>query len=172
MTSMSASPMFSLSCLRALDVGWGLTDIELRWTERGPVVIEVNPRLGGAPVPLLVQLAYGVDLVTEHIGLVIGDEWNSRRSQSQTAAARFLIPELDGTLDWISDDSQAATVSGVAEVKFYVGPKARIVRKGDYRDCIGHVVAASPSRARTEAILQHAIDLIDRSIKPFPTLSE
>ncbi len=162
----------SLSCLRALDLGWGPTNIEFRWTTGGPVVIEVNPRMGGTPDPQLVQLAYGVDLVTEHIKLVIGDEWDLHRRHSHTAAARFLVADRDGVLAWIGGDSQAAAVSGVAEVKFYVQSKTPIVRKGDFRDTIGHVIAASPSRAQTEATLQRAADLIDWSITPFPNLSE
>ncbi|RVC71778.1 hypothetical protein EN766_25765, partial [Mesorhizobium sp. M2A.F.Ca.ET.046.02.1.1] len=123
--------------------------------------------LAGAPGPQLVQLTYGLDLVTEHIKLVIGDEWNLRRRQSQIAAARILVPDRDGNLDWIDGDSQAAAVPGVAEVKFYVKPKTPIVRKGDVRDCIGHVIAASPSFAETKAILQRAVELIDWSITPF-----
>ncbi|GLS33882.1 hypothetical protein GCM10007937_55950 [Mesorhizobium albiziae] len=162
----------SLSCLRALGLGWGPAAIELRWTKLGPVVIEVNPRLAGTPDPQLVHLACGIDLITEHIKLVIGEEWDLRRRHSQTAAARILVPDRDGTLDWIGGDSQAAAVSGVAEVKFYVEPKTPIVRKGDVQDCIGHIIAASPSLAETEAILQRAIDLIDWSITPFPTLGE
>ncbi|MER9696354.1 ATP-grasp domain-containing protein, partial [Mesorhizobium sp. M0179] len=162
----------SLSCLRALGLGWGPANIELRWTKRGPVVIEVNPRLSGAPDPQLVQLGYGVDLVTEHIKLVIGDEWDLRRRHSHIAAARILVPDRDGTLDWISGDSRAAAISGVAEVKFFVESKTPIVRKGDYRDCLGYVIAASPSRALTEATLQRAVDLIDWSITPLPTLGE
>ncbi|MER9216864.1 acetyl-CoA carboxylase biotin carboxylase subunit family protein [Mesorhizobium sp. M0663] len=162
----------SLSCLRALGLGWGPTGIEYRWTKRGPVVIEVNPRLHGAPTPQLIQLAYGIDLITEHIKLAIGDECDLHRRHSQTAAARFLAPDRDGTLDWIDGDSQAAAVPGVAEVKLYVGPKTPIVRKGDYRDLIGHVIAASPSPAQTEAILQRAVDLIDWSIPPFSTPCE
>ncbi|MER9128120.1 ATP-grasp domain-containing protein, partial [Mesorhizobium sp. M0959] len=161
----------SLSCLRALGLGWGPTNIELRWTKRGPVVIEVNPRLSGAPVPQLVQLAYGVDLVTEHIKLVIGDNWDLRRRHSQTAIGRYLVAERDGTLDWIGGDSRAAAVSGVAEVKFYVKPKTPIIRKGDYRDWIGHVIAVSPRLAETEAILRRAAGLVDWSITPFPTLA-
>ncbi|MER9026751.1 acetyl-CoA carboxylase biotin carboxylase subunit family protein [Mesorhizobium sp. M0815] len=156
----------SLSCLRALGLGWGPACIEFRWTTLGPVVIEVNPRLAGAPDPQLVRLAYGIDVITEHTKLVIGDEWNLRRRRSHTAAARYLVPDRDGTLDWIAGGSRAAAVSGVAEVKLYVEPKAPIIRKGDYRDCIGHVVAASPTLARTEAILQRAVDLIDWSITP------
>ncbi|WP_037435546.1 ATP-grasp domain-containing protein [Sinorhizobium fredii] len=162
----------SLRCLRALGLGWGPMNIEFRWTKLGPVVIEVNPRLAGAPDPQLVQLAYGVDLITEHIKLVIGDEWNLRRRHSQTAAARLLVPDRDGTLDWIGGESRAAAIPGVAEVKLYVEPKTPIVRKGDIRDYIGHVVAASPNFARTEAILQRAVDSIDWSITPFPTLGK
>ncbi|MER9877352.1 acetyl-CoA carboxylase biotin carboxylase subunit family protein [Mesorhizobium sp. M0195] len=162
----------SLSCLRALGLGWGPTGIELRWTKRGPVVIEVNPRLHGTPTPQLVQLAYGVDLITEHIKLAIGDECDLRRSHSHTAAARFLVADRDGTLDWISGDSQAAAVSDVAEVKFYVGPKTPIVRKGDFRDHIGHVMAVSPSFFQTQFILQQAVDLINWSITPFSIAGE
>lgn len=162
----------SLSCLRALDLGWGPTNIELRWTKRGPVVIEVNPRMGGTPVPQLVHLAYGIDLITEQIKLVTGDEWDLRRRHSHTAAARFLVADRDGTLDWIGGDSRAAAVSGVAEVKFYFEPKTLIIRKGNYRDTIGHVIASSPRRAQTGATLQRAVDLIDWSITPFPTVGE
>ncbi|TIO12030.1 MAG: ATP-grasp domain-containing protein [Mesorhizobium sp.] len=162
----------SLSCLRALGLGWGPTNVELRWTKRGPVVIEVNPRLAGSPCPELVQLAYGIDLVTEHIKLVIGAQWNLRRRHSQTAAARLLVADRDGILDWIDGDSRAAAVPGVAEVKLYIGPKTPIVRQGDFRDCIGHVIASSPCPAKTDSILQRAVDSIGWSITPYPSLSE
>ncbi|MER8714279.1 acetyl-CoA carboxylase biotin carboxylase subunit family protein [Mesorhizobium sp. M1295] len=162
----------SVSCLRGLGLGWGPTNIELRWTKRGPVVIEVNPRLAGAPHPHLVQLAYGVDLIAEHIKLVIGDEWDLRKRRFHTAAVRSLLPDRDGILDWIDGESRAAALSGVAEVKFFVEPKMPIVRNGDYRDKLGYIVAAAPSRARTEAILQGAVDSINWSIIPFLTHGE
>ncbi|MBA1145209.1 ATP-grasp domain-containing protein [Mesorhizobium neociceri] len=161
----------SLSCLLALGLGWGPTCIEFRWTKRGPVVIEVNPRLAGGTNPQRVQLAFGIDLITEHIKFVIGDEWDLRRRHSHVAAARKLVPERDGILNFDAD-TRAAVIPGVVEVKFYVEPKTPIVRKGDYLDCIGHVIAVSPSIAQTSAILQHAIELIDWSITPFPTPAE
>lgn len=162
----------SRSCLRALGLGWGPTNVELRWTKRGPVVIEVNPRLVGAPDPQLVQLAYGVDLITEHIKLATGDECDLRRKHWQTAATRSLLPDRDGILDWIDGVSRAAAVPGVAEVKMYIKPKTPIVRKGDYREKMGYVTAASPNLAQTERILQRAVDLISWSITPFPSLGE
>jgi len=161
-----------LSCLPALGLGWGPTNVELRWTKRGPVVIEVNPRLGGTPDPQMVHLAYGVDLITEHVKLATGGEWNVRRRHSHTAAARILLPDRDGTLDWVGDPSRATAVSGISEVKLYVESGTPIVRKGDTRDWIGHVIAASPSGAETDAILQRAVDLIGCLITPFPPPGE
>ncbi|MER9139343.1 acetyl-CoA carboxylase biotin carboxylase subunit family protein [Mesorhizobium sp. M0830] len=158
-----------LRCLGGLSLGWGPMNVELRWTKQGPVVIEVNPRLAGTPIPQLVQAADGVDLITEHIKLAIGEKWDLGKKQSNTATARFLVPERDGTLDWIGGDSRAAAVPGIAEVKLYVEPKTPIVRKGDLRDWIGYVIAAAPSFAETEVILQRAVDLIDWSITPFST---
>ncbi|MER9865390.1 acetyl-CoA carboxylase biotin carboxylase subunit family protein [Mesorhizobium sp. M0185] len=162
----------SLSCLPALGLGWGPTNVDIRWTKRGPVVIEVNPRLAGGTSPGLIQAACGVDLITEHIKLIIGNEWDLRRRHSHIAAAECLNADRDGILDWIDGDSRATAAPGVAEVRLYIKPKTPIVRRGDYRDRIGHVIAASPSRAQTEAMLQHAVDLIRWSITPFSTLSE
>ncbi|TIV89716.1 MAG: hypothetical protein E5V77_25165, partial [Mesorhizobium sp.] len=88
----------SRDCLRALGLGWGPTCIEFRWTKLGPVVIEVNPRLGGAPGPQMVHLAYGIDLVSEHIKLAIGREWDLRRRRSEYTGARILVPDRDGIL--------------------------------------------------------------------------
>ncbi|MFA1676782.1 ATP-grasp domain-containing protein [Rhizobium mongolense] len=157
----------SLNCLRALGLGWGPANIEFRWTNRGPVVIEVNPRLPGWTTPRLIQLAYGLNIVAEHVKLVIGNQCNLRSSHSRTAIARFLVPDCDGVLDWIGGDSQAAAVPGVAEVKLYVEPNRPIVRKCDYLDSIGHVIAASASRTQTEAIIQRAVNLIRWAITPF-----
>ncbi|TIQ24719.1 MAG: ATP-grasp domain-containing protein, partial [Mesorhizobium sp.] len=137
----------SRSCLRSLGLDWGPNGIEFRWTKRGPVVIEVNPRLHDTPTPQLVPLAYGVDLITEHVKLAIGEECSLRKMHSQTAAARFLVPDRDGILDWIDGGSRAASLPGVAEVQFYVAPQTQIVRNGDSRDTIGHVIAASPTPA-------------------------
>jgi len=162
----------SLRCLRALGLGWGPANIELRWTKRGPVVVEVNPRLPGWTTPRLIQLAYGVDIINEHIKLVIGDECDLRARHSHTSAARFLVPDRDGILDCIEGASRAASVPGIVEVRFYIEPQTPIVRKDDDRDLIGHVIAASPSRTWTETILQRAMDLIDWSIIPLTHTGE
>ncbi|KAA3447940.1 hypothetical protein C7I87_23525 [Mesorhizobium sp. SARCC-RB16n] len=158
----------SLNCLRTLGCGWGPANIDLRWTKLGPVVIEVNPRLAGGPIPRLVQLAYGIDLIREHIKLAVGVECNLRKRHSHTASARCLIPDRDGILNWIGGDREAASLPGVNLVKLDVKSNMTILRKGDYRDSIGCVIAASPTHAQTASMLQSAVDLLQWSITPVP----
>jgi biotin carboxylase len=160
------------SCLSALGLGWGPANIEMRWTKRGPVVIEVNPRLPGCSTPLLIQLAYGVDLITQHIKLMIGEECDLPISHLQSAAAQFLVADRDGIFDRVDGERRAADETGVNEVELYLEPGMSIVRKGDDRDLIGHVIAASPNLVRTEAILQRAVNLIRWSITPFAVFDE
>lgn len=162
----------SIKGLQALGLGWGPANVDIRWTTRGPVVIEVNPRLCGKPNSMLVKLAYGVDLVAEHIKLVIGQECKLRTSLPQSAAARILIPDRDGILDSIAGETLAAAVQGVTEVHLAFGPKTAIIRRGDCRDRIGHIIAVSPDSSRTKVILQRAAELIDFSITPFSATSE
>ncbi|MCQ8876394.1 MAG: ATP-grasp domain-containing protein [Mesorhizobium sp.] len=160
----------SLGCLQALGLGWGPTNVELRWTKRGPVVVEVNPRLSAGAS--LVKAAHGIDLAAEHIKVVIGKQCDLSRRHSQTAVSRCLIPDRDGILQWISGHSQAAALPGVAEIELYAEPKMHIVRKGDYRDWIGYIIAVSSNLDQAKDILQSAVKLIDWSIKPFPTKGE
>lgn len=155
-------------CLRALGLGWGPANIELRWTKRGPIVIDVSAHLAGTPDPQLIKIAYGVDLVTEHVKLVIDGESDTRRKRSHVAAARFLNPARDGILDSIRGLNWAIAIPGVIEVKLYNAPMCGIVRKGDVSDLIGHVIAASLSHVETKAILQRAVNAISWSIVPFP----
>ncbi|RWL14132.1 MAG: ATP-grasp domain-containing protein [Mesorhizobium sp.] len=161
-----------LSCLQGLSLGWGPMNVELRWTKHGPVVIEVNPRLAGTPIPQLIQAAYGVDLVTTHIKLVTGEERDLRKTQSYIARAQLLVPDRDGILERIEGAGRAAAEPGIVEVKLFTEPKTLIVRRGDYRDCIGHVIAASRGCAQTEAALQRAVGFIDWPITPHPALGE
>ncbi|MBY3335312.1 ATP-grasp domain-containing protein [Rhizobium laguerreae] len=158
----------SLRCLEALGLGWGLANVELRWTKRGPVVIEVNPRPPGWSTCRLVELAYGLDIIEQQIRLAVGDQCDLRKSQYRASVARFFVPDLDGTLAHIRGTDLAKVVPGIAEAGFYVEPGVSLVRRGDYLDIIGHVIAASTDPAEVDAILHRALNLIDWAVAPSP----
>ena len=58
------SPHPTLLRVRVLQ---GVFHVELKYTSRGPRLIEVNCRMGGGPVRLTNLLVWGVDLVEEHL---------------------------------------------------------------------------------------------------------
>uniref|UniRef100_A0A7S1TGQ0 ATP-grasp domain-containing protein n=1 Tax=Compsopogon caeruleus TaxID=31354 RepID=A0A7S1TGQ0_9RHOD len=57
----------SIDTTLMLGFRWGAFHVECRYTSRGPRLIEVNARMGGMSVRDANLLAWGVDLVEEHI---------------------------------------------------------------------------------------------------------
>jgi biotin carboxylase len=151
--------------LDALDLGWGPIHAELRLTEAGPRIIEVNPRLAGGFIPELVRLASGMDLIAETVRLVIGHMPQLQRTNNMCAAIRFILLEQDGTLVEVGELDAAARLAHVVSVKRYPRASARVRCFGDFRDRIGHVIACActPETARAAAAAaQQRIEVIIR----------
>ena len=127
--------------LTALGLGWGPAHIELRLTESGPQIIEVNPRLAGGFIPELVRLSCGIDLISETIMLVVGEQPELKRSCQDHTSIRFILSPGDGILAEVEGVDQAQSIPGITEVKLYSQPGAEMRRHGDFRDRVGHVIA-------------------------------
>ncbi|HWO23360.1 MAG TPA: ATP-grasp domain-containing protein [Kofleriaceae bacterium] len=129
------------------------THTELRWGARGPVVIEVNPRLAGGFIPELVRLARGVDLIDATIALACGEPPALAPRAASHAALRFVLCPGDGRVAQLAGLDAARGIEHVADVALYVAPGAEIARRGDFRDRIGHVIAraAEPGPAARAA---------------------
>ena len=59
-------------CLTAMGLTHGVQHVELKYTSRGPRLIEVNPRMGGGCVRDENLMVTGVDLVEEQLIACIG----------------------------------------------------------------------------------------------------
>lgn len=127
--------------LVALGLGWGPAHIELRLTESGPQIIEVNPRLAGGFIPELVRLSCGIDLISETILLAVGGQPELTNSCREHTSIRFILSPGDGTLAGVEGLDQAQSIPGIMEVKLYspVGTEMRC--HGDFRDRVGHVIS-------------------------------
>ena len=115
--------------LVALGLGWGPAHIELRVSKSGPQIIEVNPRLAGGYIPELVRLSCGIDLISETIVRVVGEQPELRRSGHEHTSIRFILSPEDGTLVGVEGLDQAQSVPGIMEVKLYSQPGAEIRRQ-------------------------------------------
>ena len=86
---------------REVGIENGITDTEVRLTRRGPLIIEVNGRLGGDLIPALGSLATGIDPGHVLVDLAIGQRPDLRTESKHRRghSIRIPCPRLCGALD-------------------------------------------------------------------------
>lgn len=102
---------------RALGISLGVTHAELRLTPAGPKMIEVAARLGGDLIPMLVQMATGVDLAQAAADVACGVEPALVPTKQSCAAIRFIYP---------NEDCRVVTDENGFDLEKYRGLGARI----------------------------------------------
>jgi biotin carboxylase len=80
---------------RVLGIENGITHTEVRLTGRGPVIIEVNGRLGGDLIPLLGKTATGIDPGSVLFDVATGQRPDVAPTRSGVAGIRFGYPDHD-----------------------------------------------------------------------------
>lgn len=153
------------AALAALDLSFGPVHVELRLTAKGPVVIEVNPRLAGGNIPELVRHASGVDLVTEAVRLVVGERPRLDPTRRGHTAIRFLLMPRSGTLEAVSGIDDAQAVDGVVDVRVTRTAGDEVSLQGDFRDRIGHVLAAADDAEDAQAAADRALGLLHVEVR-------
>jgi biotin carboxylase len=81
----------------ALGFSDGITHTEYKFTADGPVVIEVNARLGGDLIPYLGMRASGIDPGLAAAAVACGQRPELVADRSGVAGVRFFYPEHDDT---------------------------------------------------------------------------
>ncbi|SQD97622.1 Biotin carboxylase [Parafrankia sp. Ea1.12] len=152
----------AVAAVRALGLGWGPVHAELRLA-RGeePVVIEVNPRLAGGFIPELIRHATGRDLIEEVIRMACalpeGVTVPSRPADGPRAASiRFL---LRSAAPRVPVDVLRHSVRPPVHLLLYrTGDRAADDQAtGDFRDRIGHVLAAATSIRESARLVEEAL---------------
>jgi len=131
----------ALDALRALGLGWGAAHVEVRLTESGPRVIEVNPRLAGGMIPRLVEQAIGVDLVAHVVARAAGVAKTPTVTADLAASIRFLVAPRSGRLAGVDGQDAARGVPGVVEVAMNRDSGSDIVIRHSFQDRLGYVIA-------------------------------
>jgi hypothetical protein len=80
---------------RALGIEDGITHSELRLTANGPVVIEINGRVGGDLIPLLGKIATGIDSGEVLFDVATGQRPDITPARRSVAGIRFGLPTAD-----------------------------------------------------------------------------
>ncbi|MER6500177.1 ATP-grasp domain-containing protein [Streptomyces sp. NPDC001455] len=150
------------AAIAALGISTGVQHVELRLTDRGPRIIEVNARIGGDLIGLLVSLATGLDLARIAADLACGTAPVLAPTRSQAAAIRLLYPDATGILTHRSIDDQFARTTGwLEDVRWLRGPGDLTVLPpaGDLDTArIGHLLVTAPTADTAQQRLHLALD--------------
>jgi biotin carboxylase len=156
----------ALGALKALGLGWGPAHTEIRLTVEGPEIIKVNPRLADGLIPRLVKLATGIDLIRDSMRLVSAREPRLARTSTRFASLRFVVPPQEGALVAVEGLEAASRLLGVVELHLTRPRPGPVGRHGDFRDRIGHVIAAADTPTAARSIADRALALIRLTFTP------
>jgi biotin carboxylase len=135
---------------------------EIKLTDAGPKVVEVNGRVGGDLISThLVPLATGIGMVESAFAVALGCEPDLRPRRSRAACIRFLLAERSGTLRAWHVDGARSDLDGVVELAVEKEPGERVTLPPaqfvDYR--IAYVVTEGDDTAaaveRADRALEH-----------------
>jgi biotin carboxylase len=142
---------------RAIGAPYGITHTEIRFSSRGPVVIEINGRLGGDLIPYLGKLATGIDPGAVAVDVAQGVRPELEPDHRTCVGIRFCYPPEDCRVVDIAVPEPGA-VTGLVEAHPMVAagatlrlpPRAHIGRHayvvctaGDPGSCADRLTAAA-----------------------------
>jgi argininosuccinate lyase len=154
-----------VAAVAALGLGFGPAHTEIRLGRRGPVVIEVNPRLAGGQIPTLVRLAAGIDLIGAAVDAAIGASRPLPPPGPGYAAIRFLVARQEGVVRRTGGAADSAAVPGVVDVAITAGPGQRVGGTGSFLDRVGHVIAAASTGPAASAAADAALSLLEIDVE-------
>lgn len=145
----------------ALGLPFGCCHVELHVTDTGFSLIEVNQRIAGDLIPLLVKEAYGIDLIEAVIQSTVGD---SVSIQSRSAAS---VSRIGFLLAGEVDETSRAQLEQIGQlphvVESYLAKELpERVEFGDPRDRVGYVVVSAPTSQDCEVALRSALTMLAR----------
>jgi biotin carboxylase len=150
----------------ALGVPDGVTHTEVRMAARGPVIIEVNARLGGDLIPYLGLLATGTDPGQVAADAAAGMRPDVRPRQRRCAGVRFLYPPEDCRVLGISVPGTGA-IPGLVSARAMVPPGATV--RLPPRAHLGRhalVIATADTPDACERVLDEAAALVGLRYEP------
>lgn len=162
--SGSAVVAVAQSSLRALGVMTGVSHVEIRLTARGPRVVEVNARLGGDLIPVLVELTTGIDLSKAAGDVATGRPPNLEATRSGAAAIRFLYPAAKGTFVGFATDPDTIVAPWIHTICRIAEPGADVAPPPDAYLCrLGFAVVTGPD----SAVCEQRLDSIENRLAPW-----
>ncbi|WP_103538991.1 MULTISPECIES: pyridoxal-phosphate dependent enzyme [unclassified Streptomyces] len=149
-----------LAALKVVGLRGGAAHTEVKLTEAGPAVVEVNPRLAGGMIPELFRLVTGADLVAAQVAHDAGGVPKLPGTRVGAAGIQFLVADRTGLLAGVHGVEEARVLPGVERVVLTREPGRPVAPPVDAYGRIGYVIARGDSSAEVADVLARACGLL------------
>ena len=160
---------YSVACVKALGFKQGCFHVELKYTTtQGPMLIEVNPRMGGGVVREFNESVWGVDLFENFLLSAAGIPINPPcAEQPMTYTSHYALnPPVSGIVENVDflDEIKKHPKVNWARVFPKAGDKIKGVDQG-LPEWIGELRVSGASIEETASLIQTLVDAIEYPIK-------
>ncbi len=149
--------------LKSIGLDYGPIHIELKVVNDEIYIIEINPRLAGGMIPILIENAHGINLIDNLIKLYVGQDIDFTPTKSIYTKIAFILPKNEGILKNVTG-LQELTGRDIIDAYMYKEQGEFITIKGDFSDRLGFVITKGKTPHECKKILQKAIDTINFSV--------
>ena len=150
----------AVAACKSLGLDKGPAHVEMKVTERGPVMIELGARMGGDNITThLVPLSTGIDMVGSTIKVALGEEPDIDPTLHCGSAIRYFeVPY--GTIKAIDGVAEAEKISGVKQIIFtkVVGEQSTPIECSN--DRVGFVIAQGGTAEEAVSACEKAMAMI------------
>ncbi|WOS66919.1 MULTISPECIES: lyase family protein [Sinorhizobium] len=162
--SLKELASFAAGAVSALGLELGPAHVEFVIAESGPVIIEVNPRLAGGMIPVMLSHALGTSILDMVIQLYAGEGLTPPRPNSRAGAIRFRLAHTSGMLKRLGFSRNADPTVPEAGLLKSEGEEVQI--NGDFRDRVAYAIGVADELDAAAAAAQRMIDSILIDMEP------
>ncbi|UVK50173.1 ATP-grasp domain-containing protein (plasmid) [Mesorhizobium sp. AR02] len=149
---------FAAGAVSALGLNFGPAHVEFVIAESGPVIIEVNPRLAGGMIPVMLSHALGTSILDMVIGLYAGEGFTPPRASERAGAIRFRLAQTSGKLKRLGFSGNPEPTVPEAGLLKSEGEEVQI--NGDFRDRVAYAIGVADELNAAATGAERVIDSI------------
>ncbi|BCG83338.1 argininosuccinate lyase (plasmid) [Mesorhizobium sp. 113-3-3] len=177
--SLKELASFAAGAVSALGLNFGPVHVEFVIAESGPVIIEVNPRLAGGMIPVMLSHALGTSILDMVIRLYAGEGFTPPQASARAGAIRFRLAQTSGKLKRLGFSGNPEPTVPEAGLLKSEGEEVQI--NGDFRDRVAYAIGVADELNAAAAGAERMIDSLvidieaaagDSDIKQVAGLSE
>lgn len=146
---------------QALNITRGITHAEVRLTAGGPRMIEINARIAGDFIPLLVSLTHNIDLSVVGADIATGKIPSLQLYPMGTAAIHFIYPSQEIKVSSLDVDPILSRFTWINRVEWLARPGDELLLPPhSYVSRLGFIVVTGRSVMECDEYIESALKLL------------